>query len=72
MSDVTRIDGRKIERECKRDEVIEGYLTAARDILWDQLDDEEFSDLVNKDLGSYHLAITNIAAMIQKEEHKND
>lgn len=70
MSDVTRIDRRKVDRECRRDEIIEGYLDSARDIFWDSLDDDAFSDLVTKDEGAYHVAIIKIAAMIQKEEHK--
>lgn len=69
MSDVTRIDRRKFERECKRDEIIEGYMSAAKDILWERLNDDEFSDLVNN-VAAYNLAIIKIAAMIQKEEHK--
>ena len=57
-----------IDRQCKRDERVEEYIRSAHEILGDNMDEELESDLLNKHFAEYYIIVTNIAAMIQKED----
>ena len=70
MSVLSIEDRLRIDYECRIDEKVTEYIKRAAEILFDTMDDELESDLLNKNFAEYNLIITNIAAMIQKEELK--
>jgi len=57
-----------IDRQVERDERVEEYIRSAHEILSDDMDQELESELLNNHFAGYYMIVTNIAAMIQKED----
>jgi len=57
-----------IDRQVERDERVEEYIRSAHEILSDDMDQELESELLNNHFAEYYMIVTNIAAMIQKED----
>jgi hypothetical protein len=57
-----------IDRQVERDERVEEYMRSAHDLLSDNMDQELESELMDNHFAEYYIIVTNIAAMIQKED----
>jgi len=68
MSEMSLTEKIKFHHECKRDERLAEYLYDAKTLLEGVIGCDAMDGLLNNYAGSYAIAISNIAAMIQKEE----